>query len=243
MSLRKCEKLIAPRTLKRVCAVSMPAPEGAVRLSCMMCLLASSSSVLRECVDEAFRAIRLSERVHLALGRARLHRRDRPDRLPGRGCTGLVRAADPARGLAPVAGSRAFAGICRAHHIAHARGALPVAGLYSDIRNLGRQERACRQAAGAHSRHFAVRTHPGFHIDYKRLLPVAGARARARSGICGDLRHIHQSSLEYGVQLLSIAAHGADANSSRRPNPSGCRLGCGSGSWRFRSACRHWCGT
>src|SRR5580700_11380672 len=105
MSLRKCEKLIAPRTLKRVCAPWMLAPEGAVRLSCIMCLLASSLPVLRECVDEAFRALCLSQRVHLALGRARLHRGDRPDRLPGRGRTRLVRAADPARGLAPIAGS------------------------------------------------------------------------------------------------------------------------------------------
>src|SRR5580658_6641442 len=109
MSLRKCEKLIAARILKRVpsarAAGSSPralgsalAPRGgflaALTLSDIalcpwlvswsLTLLASSSHVLRECGDEALRAVRLPQGASLALGRARLHRRHRSHSVPRR---------------------------------------------------------------------------------------------------------------------------------------------------------------
>src|ERR1700721_1298374 len=82
MSLRKCEKLMAPRTLKRVCVAC--AAEGAPALgsaavmlfSITPTLLATSSTVLRECVDEPLRTLCLSPRPRVSLGRAGVHRRD-----------------------------------------------------------------------------------------------------------------------------------------------------------------------
>ena len=59
----------------------------------------------------------------------------------------------------------------------------------------------------------------------------------------GDLRDLHQPGLEHGVQLLPVAAHGADAISTRRPQLSPHRRGSGSGGWRCRSPCRGWSGT
>src|SRR5258706_12673760 len=98
MSLRKCEKLMAPRTLKRVCVAC--AADGAAALgaaagmlfSITRTLLATSSTVLRECVDEPLRTLCLSPRPPVSLGRAGVHRRDRLDPLSGRDVEGVVRS-------------------------------------------------------------------------------------------------------------------------------------------------------
>ena len=43
-------------------------------------------------------------------------------------------------------------------------------------------------------------------VFFMSLAPGTGPRR----GICRHLRHIHQSSMEHGVQLLSVAAHDTD---------------------------------
>src|ERR1700736_5579333 len=94
MSLRKCEKLIAPRTSKRVSPPRDAAAAVVAMLFSISCfersagscrrlrtLLASSLSVLRECADETFRAPCFFAQARNALGRARVHRRHRLDRV------------------------------------------------------------------------------------------------------------------------------------------------------------------
>src|SRR5579883_820658 len=96
-SLSRCEKLMAPSTRKRGSAGIGTAATAA--LSCMgggqqgtdrvmtgdFTLLAGPSPVLRECRDEAVRALCFLEGDRFPLGRDRLHRGARTHRLPGRG--------------------------------------------------------------------------------------------------------------------------------------------------------------
>ena len=207
-------------------------------------LLASSSSVLRECADETLRALRLSARTGVALGRAGVHRGHRPDRLSRRDRARPVRAADAARDRALVAGSP-----CICPNMPHA----PRSACWRRC-----SSRWCSRSPMRPGRPRAsapagllvpildiLQSVPisGFHFDHQRVLPVAGAGRVLGARIRGDLRHLHQPGLEHGVQLLPVAAHRADASSSRRPSRSGCRRGCGSGSWRCRSPCRRWSGT
>src|SRR5882757_4619187 len=188
MSLRKCEKLNAPSRLKRVVATGTIAGESAAKLFAMVLklspcadnlhsglrtLLATSLSVLRECADETLRALCLFARFCLSLGCAGINRRDRAGGVFGRDLARLVCAADRTRGNADILGSFASAGICRAHDISHVCGPRAVAAVHADVCDLGGQERARRQAAGAHPGHSAVGTDPGFHFHYSRVLHVA----------------------------------------------------------------------
>jgi NitT/TauT family transport system permease protein len=45
----------------------------------------------------------------------------------------------------------------------------------------------------------------GYLSFYGSLLRLAVSRQRARTGVCGDLRDLHEPSLEHGLQLLSVA--------------------------------------
>src|ERR1700722_14873454 len=172
--------------------------------------VATSLPVLRECGDEALRTLRLSTRPRVSLGRAGVHRRDRVDRFFGRSVARPVRAVVAARSDAALARSDSFAGICRPPDVSHAGRSRPLAAIPPDIRRLGGQERARRQAAGAHSRYFAVGADPRFHFRDGRVLHVPGSGTGARRRIRGHLCHIHQPSLEHGLQLLSVAAHDSD---------------------------------
>src|ERR1700730_2860380 len=93
MSLRKCEKLMAPRTLKRVASVSVAARVVTPMLLSIhvlkaRTLLVRSSPVLRECGDETIRTLRLPARACDSLGRAGVRRRHRPHRIPRRDFAG-----------------------------------------------------------------------------------------------------------------------------------------------------------
>src|SRR5208282_6747521 len=186
MSFKKCEKLIAPRTLKRVCGSWTRVVESTAGLSCMICprnnaacerpdlptLLATSLYVLPECAHEAVRALCILEGTGVALGCVGVHRRHRLDRLSRRDRAGLVRAAHPTRDNSAFFESHALAGIRCAHHVSHAGGDVLVAGFYPHLCDLGRQERACRQAPGADSRCPAVGTDFRFHFGDHRFFLV-----------------------------------------------------------------------
>src|ERR1700692_4110759 len=126
MSLRKCEKLMAPKTLKCVRA-GAAAMSGAAavklfsittyptskKLFCLVSFvdqsrakrdgkLATSSAVLREWPDGSLRPLCLSPRSCISLGRAGVHRRDRVDRLLGRDLARPVRPAVATRADAAV---------------------------------------------------------------------------------------------------------------------------------------------
>ena len=94
---------------------------------------------------------------------------------------GLFAPLTPLQLIADLAGSLAFAGICRAHDLPHVRGSRAVAALHADIRHLGGEERAGRQIAGAHSGYPAIGAYFRFHFHYSRVLHVA----RARDGCSG----------------------------------------------------------
>ncbi len=141
--------------------------------------------------------------------------------------------------LDPIASAR----VRGTHHVSHAGGAVALAGVHPDLRHLGGQERAGRQAAGTHPGYPAIGADSGFHFRDGGVLHVAGARPGARRRIRRDLRHIHQPGLEHGIQLLSVPAHDSDRTHRKRRSRSGCRRGCASGSWRCRSACRRSSGT
>src|ERR1035441_9391025 len=139
MSLRRCEKLIAPRILKRICAAAVLADELFAKLFVMTAarslatLLASSLSVLRECGHETLRALCIFARIRLALGHFSVHRRHRIDGLFGRNRARSVRAPDSARNRAPFARSGASARVRRANDFSHARGAVLLACLYAHL--------------------------------------------------------------------------------------------------------------
>ena len=113
--------------------------------------------------------------------------------------------------IAAVAGSVAFAGIRRAHHIPHAGGAvLSLVFTLTYATWAAKSERAGKLLVPDPG-HSAVGPDSRFHFHYKScffmsLAPGQGARRRVR----GDFRHIHQPGLEHGVQLLSVAAHRPD---------------------------------
>ena len=78
-----------------------------------------------------------------------------------------------------------------------------------ELRDLGREERARRQAARADPRRAPVGADPGLHLDHGRVLLDARARPRDRRRARRDLRDLHEPGLEHGVQRLPVLAHGA----------------------------------
>ena len=109
-----------------------------------------------------------------------------------------------------VARSAQSARICRAHHAAHAdrhggcRSFSP-----SPMRRWPPRTNAPSAPRPA-ARYPAIGADPRLHLGHGGVLHGAGARARAGRRIRRDLRDFHQPGLEHGVQLLSVAAHGAD---------------------------------
>src|SRR5271166_3394918 len=170
MSLRKCEKLMAPNTAKRVGAASAAGCESAVKLLSInqTSLLATSRPVLRECDGESLRS-RLSSQPHVSLGRAGIHRRARPDRLFGRDIAGFVRPPVAARYNAAVARPDSSARICGPHHVSHVGGPRSLADIHPDVRDLGGQERASRQTAGPDPGYSTIGADFGFHFNYSRI--------------------------------------------------------------------------
>src|SRR3982075_2677020 len=197
MSLRKCEKLMAPKTLNRVLVAWAAAGESAVRL---FSISGYPTSYFVACPERmrrgSFRTLCFSARPRISLGRAGVHRRARTDRLFGRDVTGSVRAAVAARNNAAVARSDSFAGIRGTHDVPHVGRARPLAGVHPDLRDLGGQERAGRQAVGADPGYSAIGPDPGLHFHYRRVLHVVGSGKGAGCGIRGHLRYIHQPSVE-----------------------------------------------
>ena len=61
---------------------------------------------------------------------------------------------------------------------------------------------------------------------------------RARGGVRGGLRHLHQPGLEHGVQLLPVAADGPDRAARSIAHLPVFAHGCASGASRCRSRCR-----
>ena len=130
--------------------------------------------------------------------------------LSGRGEPSPVRAACRAGENAAIPRSAQSAGICRAHHAAHAYRHGAVAALHLHLCDTCRQEQTRRAALGPAARYSAIGPDPRLHLGHGGVLHGAGARPRARRRIRLDLRHLHQSGLEHGVQLLPVLAHGAD---------------------------------
>src|SRR4029077_12205341 len=91
----------------------------------------------------------------------------------------------------------------------HAAGAGAVTLFYFHLCDVRSQEPSRRGLASASARYPAIGTDLGLHLGDSRVLYVAGTRTRAGRGIRGHFRDFHQPGLEYGVQLLSVAAHGA----------------------------------
>ena len=102
----------------------------------------------------------------------------------------------------------------------------------------GGEEQAGRTHPRSAARYPAIGADPGLHLGHRRVLHGARSRARAGRRIRGDLRDFHQPGLEHGVQLLPVAAHGADRARSRRRAISGSARGCRSGASTCRSPCR-----
>ena len=94
--------------------------------------------------------------------------------------------------------------------LAHAHRHGAVAAVHLHLCDARRQEQTGRTAARSAARHPAVGADPRLHLHHRRVLHGARAGPRARRRIRRDFRDFHQPSLEHGVQLLSIAAHGAD---------------------------------
>ena len=117
--------------------------------------------------------------------------------------TELQNAADIAR-------SAQSARICRAHHAAHAHRHGAVADLHFHLCDAGRQKQNGGAYPGAAARHSAIGADPRLHLGHRRVLHGARAGPRARRRVRLDLRDFHQPSLEYGLQLLSVAAHDPD---------------------------------
>ena len=246
MSLRKCEKLIAPSTLKRVRVRARVRLRMPAKLCCM------SRARMMRVSDHAAYPTSYFDRLscenapmnrfepyvflrgpRVALGRAGVHRRHRPDRLSRRDRARPVRAAVPARGDRRCRSIPSHLPEYAARTTFRMLAALfLLAGVHADLRDLGGEERARRQAAGAHPRHSAVGADSGFHFHYKRVLPVAGARAGCSAP--NSWRSSPFSPARPGTWRSASISRCAPSrpSSSRPPSRSGCRRGCASGSSR-----------
>src|ERR1035441_2596261 len=137
MSLRKCEKLSAPKTLKRVGAWATAAESAVIVFSIGAYPTSKCITCPARMRHGTFRTVCLSSRPRVSLGRAGVHRRDRVDRIPGRDVARVIRPAVATCHNTAVARSDPFARVCGAHHISDVGGAVSVAGVHFDLRHLG----------------------------------------------------------------------------------------------------------
>ncbi len=181
-------------------------------------------------------------RLRGAVGRGRDRARDRLRRVPRAHEPRADPAARASRGGAVVARPDSSARVRRAHDVANARGARRVLGVLVELRDVGGEERARRQAARADPRRAPVGADPGLHLDHRRILFHARARPCDRRRDGRDLRDLHEPGLEHGVQRLSVLRT-VPSNSAKPRIRFISRRGCGSGSSRCRSRCPRSSGT
>jgi hypothetical protein len=129
-----------------------------------------------------------------ACGERRSRNLDSSRRAQGAG--GLARSGQPAA-------------IRAAHDPAYAGGNGRLTAVYHHVWDARRQEPSCRTRPRPTPRHLSIGAGAGLHFLYRRLLhvPLSGPGCRRRSR--GDLRDLHEPSLEHDIQLLSVAAHRA----------------------------------
>src|SRR6185437_16135500 len=127
----------------------------------------------------------LRARAGIAMGCDCHHRRTRIAGLLRRSQSRPARAARTSSGHAAVTLTGGAAGLCGPHDTAHVRRHGAVAAVHFRVWHLGRQEPARRAHPGADSRHPAVRADPRLPVRHRGVLPLAGARTRARCGGCG----------------------------------------------------------
>jgi hypothetical protein len=133
-------------------------------------------------------------------GRAHGHRKElpRPFRAFARG-----------ERIAGVARLLAIALLRVPHSAAYVRGARRLAPFHLHLRHAGGQEPARRNGDDPHTRHPAVGADPGLSVVHRDFLPRPFPWQHAGRGTRGGLRHLHEPGLEYGLLLLSVAAHRA----------------------------------
>ena len=140
------------------------------------------------------------------------HRLSAGHRAPAacrQGCARDPGAALGAQGAGRLARSAQPAGIRSAHDPAHAGRHGRVPGLHRHLRHPCRQEPAGRAGPDPASRHPAVGAGARLYLLHRRLLHVAVSRPGCGRRSRGDLRDLHQPSLEHDLQLLPVAAHRA----------------------------------
>src|SRR5208337_3903414 len=96
-----------------------------------------------------------------------------------------------------------------AHGFAHVRRALLLSCLHLYLCDSGGEEPALGDGADPGSRHSAIRADPGLSVLHRDVLSRSLPRQYGGRGIGGDLRDLHQPSLEHGLRFLSVAAHRA----------------------------------
>ena len=112
-------------------------------LSIAHTLLASSSPVLPECADGPLRALCLPEQAGQPLGRAGVHRRDRPDRVPRRDLPRAVRCRCPSSSRRPCRSiPRTCPNMPPAPRFGCWRRSLLLPGVHLHLCDLGGEERA-----------------------------------------------------------------------------------------------------
>ena len=128
------------------------------------------------------------------------------------------------------------------HGAADVRSPRRLARLHLHLCDARGQEPTRRNGADPGARRAAVGADPGLSLLHRDLLPRPLPRPYARRGARGDLRHLHQPSLEHGLFLLPVAEDraGRSRRSRARLPPD---RGRGSGSSKRHSPCRASCGT
>ena len=117
------------------------------------------------------------------------------------------RAAAGAEHFADLARLLAIALLCVPHGAADVRSPRRLAYFHLHLRNPRGQEPARRNGADPRARRAAIGSDPGLSLLHRHFLSRPLPRQHARRGTRGDLRHLHQPSLEHGLLLLPVAAH------------------------------------
>ena len=110
------------------------------------------------------------------------------------------------------------------NHVAHVRSARRLARFHLHLRDTRGQEPAGGDGADPGARRPAVGADPRLSVFHRDLLPRPLPRQHFGRGTGGDLRHLHQPGLEYGLFLLPVAAHRTARSRRSRPRLPAHRL-------------------
>ena len=125
--------------------------------------------------------------------------------LVGAGARQMVAPLVAGQATGNLAFAHGLAGVCAANDATHVGGARRIPDIYVHLCDARSQEPPGRNGADPAPRRSPVRAGAWLSLLHGRFLRLAVSRQYARGGTCRHLRDLHQSSLEHGLQLFSVA--------------------------------------